>query len=471
MPVTATSGAHVSQVERRPRVVIIGGGFGGLHAARALARLPVEIVLIDRTNHHLFQPLLYQVATTALAPSDITAPIRWILRRQRNVTTLLGTVERIDRRSRAVHVVGEPEPIQYDYLVLATGTRHAYFGRPEWEKWAPGLKSVEDARRIRKRFLLAFERAEWEEEPAARDALLTFVVVGGGPTGVELAGVLPEMCRVAFRPDFRRIDTSRVRVVLVEGGPRILPSFPPSLSERARRDLEKLGVEVRTSTLVTGIDECGVSAGDERIRSQSVFWAAGNAASPLARTLDAPLDPVGRVLVEPDLSVPGDPRVFVVGDLAAVRQGEGQWVPGVAPAAMQMGRHAARSIAAIIAGAPTPPFRYVNKGDLATIGRHKAVASFGGGKLRVAGYTAWFLWLFIHIMYLVGFRNRISVMLQWAYNYIFFERGVRLITETEDASMSRHPATTGRTGEFEAARSALEAMEQAAREAPGAPGG
>jgi NADH:ubiquinone reductase (H+-translocating) len=306
---------------------------------------------------------------------------------------------------------------------------------------------VEDARRIRKRFLLAFERAEWEEEEAARDALLTFVIVGGGPTGVELAGVLPEMCRVAFRPDFRRIDTSRVRVVLVEGGPRILPAFPPSLSDRARRDLEKLGVEVRTDTLVTAIDEDGVSVGDERIRSQSVFWAAGNAASPLARTLDAPLDKVGRVLVEPDLSVPGDPRVFVIGDVAAVKQTDGEWVPGVAPAATQMGKHAARNIRALVEGKASQPFRYLNKGDLATIGRHKAVASFGGGRFRVAGYPAWFLWLFVHIMYLVGFRNRISVMLQWAYNYIFFERGVRLITETEDASMSRHPATQGRTGE------------------------
>jgi NADH dehydrogenase len=406
-------------------VVIIGGGFGGLNAARGLAKLDAEIVLIDRTNHHLFQPLLYQVATTALAPSDITAPIRWVLRAQRNVTTLLGTVERIDRRSRCVRVLGEPE----------------------WEKWAPGLKSVEDARRIRKRLLLAFERAEWEEEQAARDALLTFVIVGGGPTGVELAGVLPEMCRVAFRPDFRRIDTSRVRVMLVEGGPRILPSFPPSLSDRARRDLERLGVEVRTDTMVTAIDEGGVSVGGERVRSQSVFWAAGNAASPLARTLDAPLDKVGRVLVEPDLSVPGDPRVFVIGDVAAVKQTDGQWVPGVAPAATQMGKHAARNIRALEEGKPSQPFRYLNKGDLATIGRHKAVASFGGGKLRVAGYPAWFLWLFVHIMYLIGFRNRISVMLQWAYNYIFFERGVRLITETEDASMSRHPATQGRTGE------------------------
>jgi NADH dehydrogenase len=434
----------------KPRVVIIGGGFGGLNAARALAKADVEILLIDRTNHHLFQPLLYQVATTSLAPSDITAPIRWVLRDQKNVTTLLGTVERIERRNRAIRVVGEPEPLHYDYLIVAPGSRHAYFGHDEWERWAPGLKSVEDARRIRKRFLLAFERAEWEEDPVARQALLTFVIVGGGPTGVELAGVLPEMCRVAFRPDFRRIDTSMVKVILVEGGPRILPAFPEVLSARARRDLERLGVEVRTETFVTDISEHGVRIGDEFIRSQSVFWAAGNAASPLARTLEAPLDRAGRVLVESDLSVPGDGRVFVVGDVAAVQQTDGKWVPGVAPAANQMGKHAGRNILALMRGEATKPFRYLNKGDLATIGRHKAVASFLDGKLRFGGYLAWYLWIFIHIAYLIGFRNRISVLLQWAYNYIFFERGVRLITETEDASMSRHPATQGRTGEFHA---------------------
>ncbi len=276
------------------------------------------------------------------------------------------------------------------------------------------------------------------------------MIVGGGPTGVELAGVLPEMCRVAFRPDFRRIDTSMVRVILLEGGDRILPAFPGVLSARARRDLERLGVEVRVSTMVTDITEYGVQVGEEFIPSQSVFWAAGNVASPLARTLDTPLDRSGRVLVEPDLTLPDDPRVYVVGDCAAVRQTDGNWVPGVAPAANQMGVQAAGNILRQLKGEPTRPFRYLNKGDLATIGRHKAVASFFGGKLRFAGHLAWFLWLFVHIAYLVGFRNRISVMLQWAYNYVFFERGVRLITETEDATMSRHPATQGRTGEFHA---------------------
>lgn len=439
----------MSAAARKSRVVIIGGGFGGLNAARAFARRrDIEVLLIDRTNHHLFQPLLYQVATTSLAPSDITAPIRWVLRDQQNVTTLLGTVEKIDRRNRAIRVVGEPEPVHYDFLIVAPGTRHSYFGNDGWERWAPGLKSVEDARRIRKRFLLAFERAEWEEDAAARKALLTFVVVGGGPTGVELAGVLPEMCRVAFRPDFRRIDTTIVRVILLEGGPRILPAFPERLSDRAKHDLEKLGVEVRVNTMVTNITEHGVHIGDEYIPSESVFWAAGNAASPLVKTLDVPLDRAGRVLVEPTLSVPGDSRVFVIGDVAAVQQPDGRWVPGVAPAANQMGKWAAANILRQVDGDVMRPFRYFNKGDLATIGRHKAVASFFDGKLQFRGYVAWFLWLFVHVAYLVGFRNRISVLLQWAYNYIFFERGVRLITETEDASMSRHPATQGRTGEY-----------------------
>ncbi len=432
----------------RPRVVIIGGGFGGLNAARAFANVDVDVMLIDRTNHHLFQPLLYQVATTGLAPSDITAPIRWILRKQKNVTTLLGTVEKIERRNRAIRVLGEPEPIHYDYLIVAPGTRHSYFGNDEWERWAPGLKSIEDARRIRKRFLLAFERAEWEEDELARKALLTFVLVGGGPTGVELAGVLPEMCRWAFRPDFRRIDTSLVRVILVEGGPRILPAFPEALSAKASEDLQKLGVQVRVNTLVTNITEQGVHIGDEFIPTQSVFWAAGNAASPLAKSLETDTDRAGRVLVAQDLSLPDDPRVFVIGDAAAVKQPDGRWVPGVAPAANQMGKWAAKNVRHHMRGEPLEPFHYFNKGDLATIGRHKAVASFFDGKLQFRGRLAWYLWTFIHIAYLIGFRNRISVMLQWAYSYIFFERGVRLITETEDASMSRHPATQGRTGEF-----------------------
>lgn len=414
------------------RVVIIGGGFGGLSAAKSLAGAGVEILLIDRTNHHVFQPLLYQVATTALAPSDITAPIRWVLRRRKNITTLLGTVESIDRAARAIRVTGEPEPIAYDYLIVAPGARHSYFGHEEWERFAPGLKTIEDARLIRQRFLIALERAEWETDPIERQKLLTFVLVGGGPTGVELAGVLPEMCRRAFREDFRRIDTAKVRVVLLEGGERILPTFPESLSRQATRDLQKLGVEVRTKTRVTSVDKDGVAMGTERIESHSVFWAAGNLVSPLTRSLNAPLDASGRALVEPDLSLPGDARVFVVGDAAAVKRANGNWVPGVAPAANQMGEHAARNIRALLKGKSTTPFRYVNKGELATIGRHKAIASFLDGKLRISGYAAWYFWLLLHIAYLIGFRNRLSVMLQWAYNYIWFERGVRLITDAED---------------------------------------
>jgi NADH dehydrogenase len=414
------------------RVVIIGGGFGGLSAAKALAGADAEILLIDRTNHHVFQPLLYQVATTALAPSDITAPIRWVLRRKKNITTLLGSVESIDRGARTIRVAGESAPIPYDYLIVAPGARHSYFGHDEWEQYAPGLKTIEDARLIRQRFLLALERAEWETDPAARQKLLTFVLVGGGPTGVELAGVLPEMCRRAFREDFRRIDTAMVRVVLLEGGNRILPSFPESLSRKATRDLQKLGVEVRTGARVTSIDQDGVSIGSERIEAHSVFWAAGNLVSPLTRSLGAPIDQSGHVLVEPDLSLPGDPRVFVVGDAAAVKRANGDWVPGVAPAANQMGERAAKNIRALMRGKPTKPFVYVNKGELATIGRHKAIASFLDGRLRISGYAAWYFWLLLHIAYLIGFRNRLSVMLQWAYNYIWFERGVRLISDAED---------------------------------------
>jgi len=414
------------------RAVIIGGGFGGLSAAKALAGADVEILLIDRTNHHVFQPLLYQVATTALAPSDITAPIRWVLRSKKNITTLLGSVESIDRAARTIRVAGESTPISYDYLIVAPGARHSYFGHDEWEQFAPGLKSLEDARLIRSRFLFALEKAEWTTDPAERDKLLTFVLVGGGPTGVELAGVLPEMCRRAFREDFRRIDTAKVRVILLEGGDRILPSFPESLSRRAARDLQKLGVEVRTGARVTGIDKDGVSIGSERIPSHSVFWAAGNLVSPLTRSLGAELDRSGHVMVEPDLSVKGDPRVFVIGDAAAVKRSDGSWVPAVAPAANQMGTHAARNIRALLRGKPTTPFRYVNKGELATIGRHKAIASFLDGKLRISGYIAWYFWLLLHIAYLIGFRNRISVLLQWAYNYIWFERGVRIIADAED---------------------------------------
>ena len=410
----------------RPRVVIIGGGFAGLHAARALRAAPVDVTLVDRTNHHVFQPLLYQVANTSLAPSDIAAPIRWILRSQRNVTVLLGDVIGVAPAARTVEVAGQGT-IGYDALIIATGARHAYFGHDQWEMHAPGLKTLEDALDMRQRMLLAFERAEWEADEAARRALLTFVIVGGGPTGVELAGTLPEFARVALRPDFRRFDAGAAHVMLIEGGPRLLPSFPERVSATARRDLERLGVEVVTGKLVTEVSAAGVTMGAEHVAARTVFWAAGNVASPLGRALGVPVDRAGRVLVADDLSVPGHPEICIAGDLAAVRWDADRWVPGVAPAAMQMGRLAGRNAARRLSGAATEPFRYLNKGELATIGRNKAVAVFGQ-HIAITGRPAWLLWLFVHIMYLVGFRNRLSVLLQWAYAYFTFQRGVRLVT-------------------------------------------
>jgi NADH dehydrogenase len=411
--------------------VIVGGGFAGLSAAKAFRGKDVEITVVDRTNHHVFQPLLYQVATAGLAPSDITVPIRWILRRERNASVLLGEVIAVNPGRRDVHLADAGAPVPYDYLILAAGARHAYFGHDDWEPFAPGLKSLEDALEIRRRFLLAFERAERSADAAERDALTTFVIVGGGPTGVELAGTMIEIVRKALPRDFRHVDTRRSRVLLLEGGPRLLPSFPEASSRRARADLERLGVEVRTGALVSGVDALGVlvggvHAGSERIASRAVFWAAGNTASSVARSLGAPLDDAGRVLVSADLSVPGHPEIFVAGDLAAVRRADGSWVPGVAPAANQEGAHAAANVLRLASGTTTRPYRYFNKGELATIGRNRAVAVFG--RFRFAGYPAWLLWLFVHILYLVGFRNRVIVLLEWAYAYFTFQRGVRLIT-------------------------------------------
>ena len=406
------------------RVVIIGGGFGGLYAARALRRANVDITVLDRTNHHLFQPLLYQVATATIAPTDITAPIRWLLRRQRNTTVYMLEVHRIDPVRRVVVAAGARE-FPYDFLIVAAGARHAYFAHPEWETLAPGLKSISDAVELRHRILTAFERAELEEDPVEREAWLTFVIVGAGPTGTELAGMLPAITQHALPRDFRRIASASARVVLVEGGPKVLPSYPDSLSEHARRDLVALGVEVRTSALVTRIEKGRVLIGErEEIRSNTVIWAAGNAASPLGATLGAPIDRVGRVLVAPDLSVPSYPEIFVVGDMASIVT-DGKAVPGVAPAAMQMGRHAARNIRHDLEGVARRPFRYRNKGDLATIGRHRAIADFG--RLQLAGGLAWWFWLFLHILYLAGFRNRLSVLVEWAYSYFTYERGARLI--------------------------------------------
>jgi NADH dehydrogenase len=409
--------------QQTPHVVILGGGFGGIRAARGLRHAPVRVTVIDRANHHVFQPLLYQVATAALAPSDIASPIRWMLRKQRNATVLLDEVRAVDADRRVVQLDSGAE-ISYDYLVVATGARHSYFGHGEWEEFAPGLKSLEDALEIRRRFLLAFELAEKSDDEEERRALQTFVLVGGGPTGVELAGVMPSIAHDAMRRDFRRIDTGKTRVVLLEGGPRVLPSFPESLSTRAQKDLESLGVEVRTNALVTRVEADAVWVGDERIATRTVFWAAGNAASPVGKSLGSHHDRAGRVQVKPDLSMHDRPEVFIVGDLAIVTQ-DGKPVPAVAPAAMQMGDAAARNIRRDLRGEPRVSFRYRNKGDLATIGRHKAIADFG--KFHVTGRLAWWFWLFVHIMYLVGFRNRLSVLLQWAYAYVTYQRGVRLI--------------------------------------------
>jgi NADH dehydrogenase len=403
-----------------PHVVIVGGGFAGLYAARALRRAPVRITLVDRHNYHLFQPLLYQVATAALNPSDIAAPIRSILRRQSNVSVLLGEAASIDVNRKAVALKDGAE-LSYDYLLVATGATHSYFSHPEWEPNAPGLKSIDDALEIRRRVLVAFETAEREEDEAARNALMTFVIVGAGPTGAELAGALSEIARQTMLRDFRRINPSSARIILVEGKDRVLPTYPPSLSAKAQRQLEHLGVEVMTGAVVTSLNDREVSIGEKTIPTRTVLWAAGVKASPLARSLGAPLDRAGRVLVTPDLTIPGHPEVFVAGDLAAVDH-----VPGVAPAAIQEGNHTAANIERAAAGKPLKAFRYLDKGSLATIGRAAAVADIRG--IKLSGFIAWFAWLVIHIFFLIGFRNRFLVITQWAWAYLTFQRGARLIT-------------------------------------------
>lgn len=420
---------NTTQTER-PKVAIIGGGFAGITAAWTLKNAPVDVTLIDRANHHLFQPLLYQVATAALSPANITAPIRWLLRKQRNAMVLLGEVDTIDTERRLVGMDGGRHAVAYDYLIVATGTRHSYIGHDEWEKTAPGLKSLADATEIRQRFLRAFEEAEKTDDLKERDALLTFVIVGGGPTGCEMAGVMPEIARRALRGDFRRIDTSKARVILIEAGKRILPTFDESLARQARRDLENLGVEIRTGSPVVRIEPEFVCLDDGTcIPTRTVFWGAGNAASPLAKLLNAPLDRAGRVRVEPDLSVPGHPEIFIAGDLAAVIQKNGKSVPGVAPAAMQEGKAVALNVLHRLYREQTQPFHYRDKGNLAVIGRNRAVAEIGG--LKFSGFPAWFLWLFIHILNVASFRNRLIVLFEWGYAYLTFERGTRLILETE----------------------------------------
>jgi NADH:ubiquinone reductase (H+-translocating) len=417
-----------------PHVVILGGGFAGLCAARALARAPVQVTLLDRRNHHVFQPLLYQVATAGLSAPDIAAPIRRILRRQKNVTVMLGEVARIDAARRTVVLTEGPRPepppeVTYDALVLATGATHSYFGHPAWEAEAPGLKSLEDALEIRRRLLLAFECAERETDDARRRAFLTFVVIGGGPTGVELAGTVAELARHTLRNEFRRIDPGSARVMLLEAAPRVLPPYEPDLSEKARRQLVRLGVEVRTGARVIDIGHEGVLLeGAERLDARTVLWAAGVAASPVGASLGAPVDRAGRVVVQPDLSVPAHPEVFVAGDLAHFEQ-DGAVVPGVAPAAMQMGRHAAANVRRLLRGEATRPFRYRDKGSLATIGRNSAVAQFGR-RLKLSGFVAWVAWLAVHIFFLIGFRNRLVVMFDWAVAYLTYQRHARLIFET-----------------------------------------
>ncbi len=419
--------ATPSRGRRRLRVVVIGAGFAGLAATRALARAPVEVTLIDRRNYHLFQPLLYQVATAGLSPSQIATPIRALLRRQRNVTVLLGKVEAIDRQQRLVRTA--QREIAYDRLIVATGARHAYFGKDSWEAFAPGLKKIEDALAIRHQVLEAFERAEASDDEAERRSLLTFVVIGGGPTGVELAGAIAELARRTLAKDFRRIDTRTTRVLLVEAGPRLLPSFQPALSLAASRQLAALGVEVCLGAPITASDERQVVIGAGRVVAcHTRLWAAGVAASPAARWLGSERDPAGRVPVGADLALPGDPDVFVVGDVTAWRDAQGRPAPGTAPAAKQMGRHVARTIRAGIAGHDAPrPFAYRHCGNLATIGRKAAVAEFG--RLRLSGYPAWLLWSLAHIYFLVGFRNRMGVMANWAWSYATFARGARLITD------------------------------------------
>ena len=404
---------------QRPRIVILGGGFGGLYAARELRRAEADVVVVDRRNFHLFQPLLYQVATAALNPSDIAAPIRSILRQQKNVSVILGEATKIDTTKRIVTLTeGE---VAYDYLVVATGATHSYFNHPEWERDAPGLKTIEDALEIRRRVLLAFEEAERETDPDRQRAWLTFVVVGAGATGAELAGALSEIARQTMVRDFRRINPSSARVILVEGKERVLPTYPPDLSSKAEAQLKRLGVEVLTNAVVTSLDDREVCLGDHTIPARTVLWAAGVQASPIAKSLGVELDRAGRVLVQPDLTIAGHAEVFVIGDLAGVAG-----VPGVAPAAIQEGIHAARNIERAIDRQPLRPFRYLDKGSLATIGRAAAVADVRG--VHISGFLAWLAWLFIHILYLIGFRNRLLVMLQWAWAYVTFQRGARLIT-------------------------------------------
>ncbi|HEL2959675.1 NAD(P)/FAD-dependent oxidoreductase [Stenotrophomonas maltophilia] len=411
--------------ERVPHLVVVGGGFAGLWATRALARERIRITLVDRRNHHLFQPLLYQVATAGLSAPDIAAPLRHILGHQRNVEVRLGEVVTIDKQARQIRMA-DGSTLDYDTLLLATGATHAYFGNDQWADDAPGLKTLDDAIALRRKLLLAFERAEAEPDPAKKAAWLSFAVVGGGPTGVELAGTLAEIARHTLRNEFRHIDPASAKVRLVEAGPRVLSSFPEVLSLKARRQLEKLGVEVLTGTPVSDIDSQGFKLGDQFVPARTVVWAAGVAASPLARTLDVPLDRAGRVQVQPDLTLPGHPELFVAGDLAVLNQANGKPVPGVAPAAKQMGKYVAEVLRARLHDKPAPgPFKYADFGNLATIGRMAAIVHLG--RLQLSGILAWWFWLAAHVFFLIGFRNRIVVLLNWAVAYWSYQRSARII--------------------------------------------
>jgi NADH dehydrogenase len=420
---------------KKPRVVIVGSGFGGLEAAKKLACKDVHVTVIDRTNYHLFQPLLYQVATAALSPADIAAPVRAVLSKCRNVEVILAEVQSIDVDAKKVKTVDLD--IDYDYLILATGSRHSYFGHDEWEKLAPGLKSLEDAIELRRRILMAFEYAEKITDEAARHAALNFVIIGGGPTGVEMAGAIAEISRHTLAKDFRHIDPSEARVILIEGEPCLLAAYPEDLSASARKQLEHLGVEVRTSTRATKLTEAGVQIGDEFIPCRVKIWAAGNTASFVGKTLGVPVDRAGRVIVNDDLTIPGHPEVQVIGDLANFPHQTGQPLPGISPVAMQEGRHAARNVLAMIKGRKPRRFRYWDKGTMATIGRNKAVADLRF--IHLSGLPAWLAWLFVHIVFLVGFRNRLVVLFQWAWAYLTFDKGARLITRNFQ-SEQRPPA-------------------------------
>jgi NADH dehydrogenase len=445
-------------------VVVVGGGFGGLYAARALARHPIRVTVIDRQNYHLFQPLLYQVATAAVSPGNIAQPIRAILRKYRNVRVLLAEARSVDLARKVVELSDGSE-VDYEYLVLATGASHSYFGHPEWEPLAPGLKTLEDATEIRRRVLLAFEAAEREEDPAERQALLTFVVVGAGPTGVELAGAIAEIARHTVRYDFRSVDPSQAHVVLLEGASRVLPPYPPDLSARAEEQLWGLGVEVRKNAMVTRITSRGVYLGDVEIPSRTVLWAAGVRASALGQSLGVPVDRSGRVLVEPDLTLPGHGEVYVIGDLAAYTHqgGDGKPLPGVAPVAIQMGQHAAEDIWRVIRGQPRRRFHYFDRGTMATIGRGAGVAQFR--EVHLSGLVAWLAWLFVHVFFLIGFENRVLVLSQWMWSYFTYQRSARLITQT---ALSTRWAAHLRTAADSAETTARTRPDTADRSRPGA---